>query len=139
GGVSARSALAACGASLRADGDGAGRFFLLLVVFLRMRRVGGVLVDAAFGERRQLLVRRLLLVQRLLQQLDGIGVPHRLGPGDQRAVGGHLVVLGALAGRDQAGVHRGLVEVLFHDRLTIFYDFQNAVAVFAAHLPVEAL
>jgi hypothetical protein len=69
GGVSARSALAARVPSLRADGDGAGRLFLLLVVFLRMRRVGGALVDAALGERRQLLVGRLLLVERLLQQL----------------------------------------------------------------------
>jgi hypothetical protein len=41
-------------------------------------------------------------------------------------------VLGALAGGDQAGVHRGLVEVLFHDRLAFFDDSGDAVAVFAA-------
>src|SRR5690349_12468685 len=58
---------------------------------LRMRAAGGLFVDAAFGQRRQLLVGGLLLVEDLLQQIGGVVVAHRLGPRDQRAVGGHLV------------------------------------------------
>ena len=47
-------------------------------------------------------------------------------------------MLGALACGDQAGVPRRLVEVLLHDRLPFLDDPCNAVAVFAAHLFVEA-
>ena len=68
----------------------------------------------------------------------GLGVTHRLRPGDQRAVGRHLVVLGALAGGNQARVHRRVVEVLFHDRLAFFDDAGDAVAVLAADLLVQA-
>ena len=64
--------------------------------------------------------------------------PIALRPRDQRAVGRHLVVLGALAGGNQAGVHRRLVEVLLHDRLAFLDDAGDAVAVLAAHLFVEA-
>ena len=39
---------------------------------LWMRVAGGALVDAAFGQTRQLLVGRLFLVERLLQQLCGL-------------------------------------------------------------------
>ena len=61
----------------------------------------------------------------------------RLGksrPGDQRAVGRDLVVLGPLAGGDQARVHRRLIEVLFHNRLAFFDDAGNAFAVLATNL-----
>jgi len=40
-----------------------------------------------------------------------------LGPRDERAVRGHLVVFRALAGGNQAGVHRRLIEVLFQQTL----------------------
>ena len=108
-------------------------------LFVGMRGVGGTLVDAAFGESRQLLVSRLLLVERLLQQIGCLGVSHGARPRDQGAVRGHLVVLGPLARGNQACVHRRLIEVLFHDRLAFFNDAGNAVAVFAANSLVEAL
>ena len=104
-----------------------------------VRRVGGLLIDAALGEGRQLLVGGLFLVERLLQQIRGLVVAHRARPGHQRAVCGHLVVLGTLAGGNQARVHRRLVEVLLHDRLAFLDDAGNAVAVLAAHLLLEAL
>ena len=47
-------------------------------------------------------------------------------------------MLGALAGGDQAGVHRRVVEVLLHDRLAFLDDAGDAVAVLAARLLVEA-
>ena len=55
--------------------------------FLRPRRPrpgapasAALLVDAALGQRRQLLVGRLLLVEGLLQQVGGVVVAHRLAP-----------------------------------------------------------
>ena len=72
-------------------------------------------------------------------RLGGLVVAHAPRPGDERAVRGHLVVLGALAGGNQTRVHRGIVEVLFHDRLAFFDDPGDAVAVLAAHFLVEAL
>ena len=47
-------------------------------------------------------------------------------------------MLGALARGNQAGVHRGLVELLFHDRLAFLDDAGDAVTVLALHLLVEA-
>src|SRR6188474_1650701 len=69
----------------------------LLFFFFRVRRIGRTLIDPAFRQSRQLLVGGLLFVKRLLQELGGFGVSHRLRPRDERAVGGHLVVFCALA------------------------------------------
>src|SRR4051794_29936298 len=102
------------------------------------RAGGGALVDAPLGERGKLLVRGLLLVEVLLQQRSRVAVAHRAGPGDERAVCRHLVVFAALAGSDEAGVHRRVVEVLVHDRLALLDDALDAVAVPAAHFFVEA-
>ena len=103
-----------------------------------MRRVGRFLIDAVLGERRQLLVRGLFLLEVLLEQFGRFVVAHDLRPRDERPVRRHLVVLGALAGRDQAGVHRRVVELLLHDRLALLDDAGNAVAVLALDLFVEA-
>ena len=46
-------------------------------------------------------------------------------------------MLDSLAGRNQAGVHRRLVEVLVHDGLPFFENAGDAVAVFALHLFAE--
>jgi hypothetical protein len=78
------------------------------------------------------------LVERRLQQVGGLFVAHRPRPRDERAVGRHLVVLGALARRDDAGVERRIVEVLRQRRLTLVDDAGHALAVFALHLLVEA-
>ena len=77
-----------------------------LLLFVGMRRVGGALIDAALGQSGELLVGGLFLVERLLQEPRRLGVSHRLRPRDQRAVGRHLVVLGALPGGNQARIHR---------------------------------
>jgi hypothetical protein len=45
----------------------------------------------------------------------------------------------ALARRNQAGVHRGVIEVFFHDRFAFFDDAGDAIAVLAAYLFAEAL
>src|SRR6478735_5370273 len=74
-----------------------------------MRALRGLLVDAALRDVGELLVRGLLFVEILLQQVGRAVVLHRPRPGDQRAVGGDLVVLGALRRRDQHRVHRLVV------------------------------
>ena len=109
----------------------------LVGVLVGMCGFGRLLVDAAFGQGREFLVGGLLFVQRRLQQSGRVDVPHRVGPGHQRAIGGHLVVFRALPGSDQARVHRGLVELLVHDRLALFDDPRDPVAVLAAHLLVQ--
>src|SRR5262249_4950889 len=43
-------------------------------------------VDLALGQRRQLLVGRLFLIQRLLQDAGAVVAAELLGPGDQAAV-----------------------------------------------------
>jgi hypothetical protein len=78
------------------------------------------------------LIRPAALLERLLEQIGRVVVPEDFGPRDERAVGGHLVVLGALASGDEARVHRGVVEVLFHDRLALFDDPGDAVAMLAS-------
>jgi hypothetical protein len=115
-------------------GHGADRF----LVPVRVRRVSRTLIDAAFGQRRQLLVGRLLFIERLLQERGGLGVTHRLRPRDERAVSGHLVVFRALSRGDQAGVHRGLVELLFHDGHAFVDDPGDPVTALAPHLFVQA-
>ena len=48
-------------------------------------------------------------------------------------------MLGALPGGDQTGIHRLVIEVLFHDRFAFLDDAGDAVAMLAAHLLTEAL
>ncbi len=113
-------------------------FFLVLVILVGMRRARGLLVDAAFGERAELLVGSLLFVKDFLKKVGRLLVAHTARPGDERAVGGHLVVLRALPRGNQARVHRRLVKVLAHDRLAFFDDPRDAVAMFAARLLFDA-
>src|SRR5687767_8266453 len=92
----------ACGllsaAALRSTLSCTGRRSLgFFVLFLSVRRISRTLVDPAFSQSRQLLVGGLLFVKRLLQELRGFGVPHRLRPRDEHAVGGHLVVFSTLS------------------------------------------
>jgi hypothetical protein len=109
-----------------------------VVDFDRMRELGGLTIDSAFREHRQLLVRRFLLVQRLLQQIGRLGMPHLAGPGDQRPIRRHLVMFGTLAGRDETRVQRRVVEVFFHDGFAFLDDAGNAVTVLAPHFLVDA-
>src|SRR5688572_4782671 len=117
---------------------GADELALLLQLVLRTRGGRRPLIDAALGKLRELVVGRLLFVERLLQQLRGVGVPQGLCPGYQRPVCGHLVVLHALCGGDDTGIHRVIVEVLFEYRLSLFDDAGDAITVLAASLFIEA-
>jgi hypothetical protein len=47
-------------------------------------------------------------------------------------------VFRALTGRNQTGVHRGVIEVFFHRRFAFFNDAFDAVAMLTADLFVEA-
>ena len=106
---------------------------------MRVRRIGCTLIDATRGQVRELLVGRFFFIQGPLQKLGGLGMPHRLRPGDQGPVGRHLVVLGALTCGNQACIHRGVIEVLFHDRLALFDDAGDAVAMLATDFFVQVL
>src|SRR4029453_914959 len=110
----------------------------VFVVLLWMRRISCFPVDPVFRKRRQFLIRRFLFLQRFLQKIRSFGMTHRAGPGHQRAVRGHLIMLRPLAASDQAGIHRGFVEVLFHHRFAFIDNARDTVAMFAPHLLVEA-
>src|SRR3954469_6454690 len=60
--------------------------------------------DGILGEVREDLVRVLLLNQRLLDQTLRFREPQLLGPGEQGAVAGDLVMLHRLSRRDQARI-----------------------------------
>jgi hypothetical protein len=104
-----------------------------------MGSVRSTLVDASLGERRELLVRCLLLVERLLEEIGRFGVAHDLCPRNQRPIGGHLVVFSTLTARYQARIHRGLVEVLLYDVVALFDDAGDPVTVFATYFLIKAL
>ena len=65
---------------------------------------GGFRVDELFGQVRQLLVRGLLLVQRLLGQPGRVRPAQTLRVGADGAVPGDLVMLDALGGGDEGRV-----------------------------------
>src|SRR5579871_503095 len=67
-------------------------------------RRGGLGVDGALRQLRELLVRGLLLLERLLQQAGHVLFAQALREGPGTAVAGHLVVLDALGRGDQGGV-----------------------------------
>ena len=90
------------------------------------------------ASERQLRIRRLFFIERLLEQVGGLAVSHHLGPGDERPVCRHLIVLGALAGSDEAGIHGRLVEVFLEDRLALLDDAGDAVAMLAPDPLVKA-
>src|SRR4051794_30165557 len=70
---------------------------------------GRLQVDLALGELSQLLVGRLLLVQVLLKDGSAVAAAELLGPLDQRAVAGNLIVLHGPGGGDQRCVEHLLV------------------------------
>src|SRR3954449_3283439 len=75
--------------------------------------VGGgssFLIDSLHCDLRQLFIRRLLLVERLLKQFGDFIVAKLLCEGPSAAVARHLVVLDALASRD----NRGVANIVFH-------------------------
>src|SRR5262245_24140119 len=70
---------------------------------------GRFLVQSRFRQGGQLLVGRLLFVERLLQKIGGGLLAERAGEGAGRAVSSDLVVLDLLRRADQCRVLRGRV------------------------------
>src|SRR5690349_20222313 len=85
----------------------------LLLIFV-LPRCKSSLVDPTLPQRRQRLVRGFLFRQGLLQQAHGFPIVEEIGVGDQTAVGGDLVVLHPLGGRDQRCVDYRLAALLLH-------------------------
>ena len=71
------------------------------------RQVVPVLLDGGLGERGELLVRGLLFVEILAEQLVDLIVAQHLRVGADGAVGGDLVVLDLLRRRDEGHIHHG--------------------------------
>ena len=67
----------------------------------------GLDIDHLFGQLRQLLVRRSFLIECLLEQLLIGMVADLMGIRPYAAIAGHLVVLHALRGGNQASIDRG--------------------------------
>src|SRR5215470_670882 len=70
---------------------------------------GGAAIDEAFGERVELRVGRLLLLERPLEDAGAVVAAKLLRPRDQRSVARDLVVLDRLRGGDQRRVEHLLV------------------------------
>ena len=66
----------------------------------------------------ELLVGGLLFLERLLEQCHRLGETEFIGPGDERAIAGDLVVLNRIARRNQACVDRGRFREFLDDFLT---------------------
>src|SRR5204863_870382 len=75
----------------------------------------------------------------LLEQTGGLLVSELLGPGDQRAVAGNLVVFDGLSGADDAGVEDGLVLDIGHMLLGLGENALDGLALFAACRAVNEL
>src|SRR5262245_27197751 len=69
-------------------------------------------IDTAFCQRRQFLVGGFLLLEILLQELRAVIAPELLGPRDQAAVTGNLVVFDRLGSRNQRSIeHRTVINL----------------------------
>src|SRR5579871_122005 len=77
-------------------------FLFFFLVVLVAGPGGGLLIDAALGELTELAIGRLLLLQRLGEDLDDVGFPEQLRPRENRPVGADLVVFGPLGARNDA-------------------------------------
>src|SRR5205807_1713203 len=73
------------------------------------RLASGAQIDLAFGDRSQLLVGRLLFLERLGEYGCAIVAAELLGPGNQAAVARDLVMLGGLCRVDQRRIEHRLV------------------------------
>src|SRR5262245_28951586 len=71
---------------------------------IRSDQLRGATIDLALGQRRELLVSRLFLLEVLLEQVGAVAASQLSGPCDQTAVAGDLVVLDRLCGSDNGGV-----------------------------------
>ena len=92
----------------------------------------GFLIDLADCEIAQEFVGFPLFLPRLAQQLRRIIHPEFLGPGRQRAVSRHLVVLDRLRGGEQAGIEGRGAFVFVHDLLAFVENAHDGIASLAA-------
>ena len=81
--------------------------------------------------------RRLLLVERLLQQFDSVIEAKFLGPCAQSAVARNLVVLDRLRGGQHTGVESRRALEFLDDLLTLFEDALDGGALLAGRLLVD--
>src|SRR5207244_12417347 len=65
--------------------------------------LGRAAIEPAFRQGRQLLVRRFLLIESLLQHAGAVVPAKEPSPGDQAAVAGDLVVLDGLRSGNERG------------------------------------
>src|SRR3954470_16166604 len=85
-------------------------------------------VDGILGEVGEDLVRVLLLNERLLDQTLRFREAQLLGPREQGAVAGDLVMLHRLSRRDQTGIRSLAVPELLEDLLAFLNDALNGLA-----------
>src|SRR5688500_5453103 len=96
-----------------------------------------VQIDDARGELGQLLVRRLLLVERAAEDLLVAAAAQQLGVGADGAVAGDLVVLDALGRGDQAGVADVRIGLRVDDLLAFLDQPGHRLALVAGRAPAE--
>ena len=100
---------------------------------------GGLPVHLALGKRRELLVRRLLLLQRLLQGLNDLLTAELLRERDQGPVARHLVVLDRLRGGQHRGIAHFRVVAIAHDLLGFLEDAVHCGALHRLGVLAELL
>src|SRR5262249_49945375 len=83
---------------------------------------GRLAIDPAFRHRGKLLVGRLFLIEVLLPQGGAIVAAEVLGPCDQTAVAGDLVMRHRRGGSDEPPLQLGLVRRLARDVFRFFDD-----------------
>src|SRR2546421_294425 len=127
----ARAARATRAARARGPASAAVACFLLfLFVFLR-RRFG---VHGRFRDLRQELIRFLLFLERLLEQLRHALIPERLRQRPRGTVGGDFVMLNFLRGANDGGILGGLFKILFQQLFAFGDDAGHALASLAGFL-----
>jgi hypothetical protein len=89
-------------------------------------------VSLGFGKLRQLGVGGFFFGERRFKQRNRVGQSELVGPGDQRAVAGDLVVLDGLCRGDEASVQSGRALELLNDFLALCEDSLDCFAGFAA-------
>src|SRR3954471_547646 len=92
-------------------------------------RCGSGRVDGILGQVGEQLVGVLLLNERLLDQTLGFREPQLLGPGEQGAVAGDLVMLHRLSRCNQTRIRSLAALELLEDLLTFLNDALNGLAL----------
>jgi hypothetical protein len=91
--------------------------------------LGRAPIEPTFRHCRQLLVRRFLLIEGLLQHAGAVVPPKELSPSDQAAVAGYLVVLDGLCCGNERGIQNGTVLNFTRDVVRFLDDAINGRAI----------